>query len=649
MAKKIREDVAAEKARQAEKYEQIKEQELKAWREHVLAKKNHDYRTAVFQVGAAHRAALAEIEKTEQQKQLRAKKMQKCRRLASKSQLTKKSVTNVVRMHGEKVQNVEGRVTAGTQTPLQQGKDSEKENRLCNKNCRSRFDSAKRKRRPCFQDDDNLSEEDLELDDILTEDSSCDEHTPTSETGKLRKTPPVILDVDRESEDSLDICSHYGIEINDRYMETNRQFSRIVQASPRPESQSRAGPSRKRFTRIADLVQQLEPDSNAPVSSMRGTDAVTRSCSSPTRGNAAALESSSPRRRTNATTNPSSPERSRKEEAVTDSPKQSSARSRTQQGQSQKSLRSSSKSAVTDKVIDAGIKRSSAKSSSNVSNKVIDAGIKSSSATSTVSEKVIDAGIKRGSAMPAESAQPTRSGLQGKGKSQSLKELPKEQPRQKQRPMQGQSLPTVIEDPPLQQPPMRMQQQPIQQPRQSQVPMQQPLQPQIHMQQVPLQTPMHHPTVQQMPMAPPHPFPLPYEPSMLPTFPMLPYPFLYPPQGFPLPPPSGFQMQPPTFPAAPQPMHPSTSSSSNQPTSTTVTSTSCVSQKLSATERDKCTSTSQSVQYYDHNNKYQRNYKPHEETVQANPPDETHLNAMDHARIETQLKQLRELELEKLR
>lgn len=638
MARKIREDVAAEKARQAEKYEQIKQQELNAWREHVVAKKHHDYRTAVFQVGAAHRAALAEIEKTEQQKQLRAKKMQKCRRLASKSQLTKKSVTNVVRMYGEKVQNAEGRVTAGTQTPVQQSKDSGKENRLCNRNCRRRLDSAKRKRRPCVQDDDNLSEVDLELDDLLTEDSSCDEHTLTSETGKLRKTPPVILDVDRESEDSLDICSHNGIEINDRHMETNRQFSRIVQASPRPENQSRAGPSRKRFTRIADLVQQLEPDSNAPVSSMRGTDAVTRSCSSPSRGMADAMESSSPRRRTY----PSSPERSRKGDAVTDSPRQSSARSRTQQVQSQKSsLRFNSKSSVTGKVIDAGITRSSATSSSNVSNKVIDAGIKRSSATSTVSDKVIDAGIKRGSAMPAESAQPTRSGLQGKGKSQPMQELPKEQPRQKQRPMQGPPLPTVIEDPTLQQPSERMQQQPIQQPRQAQIPMQ----------QVPLQTPMHHPTVQQMPMAPLPPFPLPYESSMLPQFPMLPYPFLYPPQGFPLPPP-GFPVPPPppTFPAAPQPMHPSTNSSSSQPTCTTVTtSTSCVSQKLSVAGGDKSTSTSKSVQYYDHNNKYQRNYKPHPDAVQINLPDETHLNAMDHARIETQLNQLRELELEKLR
>lgn len=644
MARKIREDVAAEKARQADKYEQIKQQELNAWREHVVAKKHHDYRTAVFQVGAAHRAALAEIEKTEQQKQLRAKKMQKCRRLASKSQLTKKSVTNVVRMQGEKSQNVEGRVTAGTQTPVQQSKDSGKENRLCNKNCRRKYDLAKRKQRPCFQDDDHFSEVDLELpENTLTGDSSCDEHTPTSERRKLRKTPPVILDVDRESEDSLDICSHNGIEINDRHMETNRQFSRIVQASPRPESQPRAGISRKRFTRIADLVQQLEPDSNAPVSSMRGSDAVTRSCSSPSRGIAAVLGSSSPRRKTNANANASSPERSRKEEAVTDFPKQST-RSRTQ-GQSQKlSLRFSNKSSIADKIIDAGIKRSATMSPSNVSNKVIDAGIKRSSASSTVSDKLIDADIKRGSAMPAESAQPTRSGLKGKGKSQLLQEPPKEQPRQKQRPMQGPHLPTVFEDPPLQQPPLRMQQQPIQQPRQ----------PQIPMQQVPLQTPMHHPTVQQMPMAPLHPFPLPYEPSILPTFPMLPYPFLYPPQGFPLPPSQGFPTAtpppPPTFPAAPQPMRPSTNSSSNQPICTTVTtSTSCVSQKLSVAGGDKCTSTAKSVQYYDHNNKYQRNYKPHPQAVQVNEPDETHLNAMDHARIESQLNQLRELELEKLR
>lgn len=626
MARKIREDVAAEKARQVDKFEQIKQQELNAWREHVVAKKHQDYRTAVFQVGAAHRAALAEIEKTEQQKQLRAKKMQKCRRLASKTQLTKTSASNLIRMQGGKDQNVEGRVTAGTQTPVQ-AKDTGKENRLCNRKCKQRCD--KRRRHPCTTEDLNVSQEDEEITvDILTEESSCDEQTPTtSESGKLRKTPPVILDVDRESEDSLELCSHDGIEINDRHMETNRQFSRIVQGSTTPETQPKASRSRKRFTRISDLVQQLEPEANAPINTIRGVDAASLERSSPGRGTAANLGSGSSRNR-NDSSSPrrviaASPQRSISSKKASDaisSPKQSSSKSTAQQGLSQKrSLRISSKSSMP--------------------------------------EKVIDAGIKRGSVTSAASSQAARIGLQEKGKSKSLQEMTKAQAQQKVMPMQAPPSTPVIADQSLQQPQMNVQQQFVQQPRQQQMPMQQqprqqqmplPQQPvqqprhqQMPMQQEPLQTPMQHPIFPQIPMTPLHPFSQPIlEPNMLPPYPFLPYPFLCQPQGFPVPP-------MPIFPAAPQ-MRPIVSSSTNQPTCTTqstvTTTTSCVGQKPSVT-----TSTGKRVQYYDHNNKYQRNYEPSSKAVQVNPPNEMQLNAMDHARIETQLSQLREQELEKLR
>lgn len=629
MARKIREDVAAEKARQVDKFEQIKQQELNAWREHVVAKKHQDYRTAVFQVGAAHRAALAEIEKTEQQKQMQAKKMQKCRRLASKSKLTKTSASNLLRMQGGKDQNVEGRVTAGTQTPVSP-KDTGKENRLCNKKCKQRCD--KRRRHPCTTEDLNVSQEDEEIPvDILTEDSSCDEQSPTtSESGKLRKTPPVILDVDRESEDSLELCSHDGIEINDRHMETNRQFSRIVQGSTAPETQLKASRSRKRFTRISDLVQQLEPEANAPISTIR---------QSPGRGTASNLGSGSSRNRSNSssprrviTASPQGSVSSKKATAAISSPKQSSSKSTAQQGLSQKrSLRFSSKSSMP--------------------------------------EKVIDAGIKRGSVTSAASSQAARTGLQEKGKSKSLQDMTKPQAQKKVTPIQVPPIQVppstpVIADQPLQRPPMNVQQQLVQQPTQKQMPMQQqpgqqqmpmqqqpgqqqmPLQQQpvqqprhqqMPMQREPMQTPMQHPIFPQIPMTPLHPFAQPIlEPNMLPPYPFLPYPFLCQPQGFPVPP-------MPIFPAAPQ-MRPGVSSSTNQPMCTVTTTTSCVGQKPNGT-----TSTGKRVQYYDHNNKYQRNYEPSSKAVQVNPLDETQLNAMDHARIETQLSQLREQELEKLR
>lgn len=73
MARQIRQEVAAEKTRQVQKLENIKQKELNVWREHVMAKKHQDYRTSVFQVGAAHRAALVEIEKVNSRSSKRLK------------------------------------------------------------------------------------------------------------------------------------------------------------------------------------------------------------------------------------------------------------------------------------------------------------------------------------------------------------------------------------------------------------------------------------------------------------------------------------------------------------------------------------------------------------------------------------------------
>jgi len=55
------------------------------------------------------------------------------------------------------------------------------------------------------------------------------------------------------------------------------------------------------------------------------------------------------------------------------------------------------------------------------------------------------------------------------------------------------------------------------------------------------------------------------------------------------------------------------------------------------------------VQFYDHSNKYHRTYEAPTQSVQCNEKDATQLTAMDHARIENQLRDLREQELDKLR
>ena len=69
MAKKIREDVNEEKNRQLKKLHDTKEQEMECWRQHALERTGEDYRTAIFQIGTAHKAARMERqEQAEKQK-----------------------------------------------------------------------------------------------------------------------------------------------------------------------------------------------------------------------------------------------------------------------------------------------------------------------------------------------------------------------------------------------------------------------------------------------------------------------------------------------------------------------------------------------------------------------------------------------------
>ncbi|KAH8359061.1 hypothetical protein KR093_004105, partial [Drosophila rubida] len=559
IARHIRKEVAAEQTRQIQKLESVKQKELNVWRENVMAKKHQDYRTSVFQVGAAHRAALVEIEKTEQQKQLQNKRMKNCRRLAAASR-TKHTPANVKRCAGGKDHNVEGRVTAGTQTPIHKKTDG-KENRLYNtKCCKSTKCPGKSKRQDtadCLQerDEDNLSE--CSWDEEEQNAPQRAECGPSGSSGRrLQKTPPIILDVDIESEDSMEICTRSGIEINDRHIQSNRKFSRVVRSSPSssPARSTEKCASRPRFTQISDLVRrntlvmENAPEDPPPTTASSPTRSVQQTT---TKSITSEPPTSSPRR--------SSPTPA---ETVATSPKQPPAQKRS-------SLRNTAKQAAPAKVIDAGVKRSAA--------------------------------------MPPAAA--------------TVQKPPIEQPRsQPQMPLPQQAI----------QIPQQQQQMPMQQ-----MPMPMPMQP------LPPCMPQSMPQCMPQPM-PPHPM---YAPPMMPGYPPPMMPFAYPMQPFPMP--CNYSAAPP-MPAASnnatglQPPRATTSTRRNS-----ASNNSCYGMR----QRPPCaeTNTTGRVQFYDHNNKYYRNYKAPEQSVQVNLPDATHLNAMDHARIETQLSQLREQEMEKLR
>ncbi|XP_030572212.1 uncharacterized protein LOC115770908 [Drosophila novamexicana] len=575
LARHIRQEVAAEQARQVQNLEQIKQKELDTWREHVMAKKYQDYRTSMFQVGAAHRAAQAETENSEQQKQLRAEKMKKCRRLAAK-RAVKHTPANVLRSTGGKELNVEGRATAGTQTPVQTEENGHvgKENRLCNKQaCKvsDRQSSFKRKRHTCCQSNgQNDNNDEVELETIS--DSSTDEHeaqpTANEATGRrLEKTPPVILDVDIESEDSLEICARDGIEINDLYMQTNRKFSRVVRPTPTSASElqkrsaaapSNSIPSRPRFTQITDLVRRTTIDTEMSLESTQRQphEQQIHMPRSPTRSlprsPSKTMTAAAPAGSSNV-----SPTRTVTEQPIPSSraPTILPADSRRQSTQLPKrsSLRNNNKESAPAKVIDAGLR-------CNTELAQPKATVEASTAASTVQPRT-------------------------------AKPIPE---------------PPIHQLPPMQQMPMQQAQM-------------NPLPPFIH----------------------PHAV---YAPQMMPPYAILPYPM----QPYPMQTVCQYAQQP----APPQqpPVTTSTTSTSATPVSTTashstVSTTTYVMRQAQRGE----TNTTGHVQFYDHNNKYRRNYKAPAQAVQVDPQDSMRLNAMDNARIETQLRQLREQELNNLR
>ncbi|XP_017047002.1 uncharacterized protein LOC108092055 [Drosophila ficusphila] len=545
LARKIREEVAAEKKRQIENLEQVKQKELNAWREHVLVKKHQDYRSAIFQVGAAHRAAREENERIEQQRQEKNEKMQRCRKQALKRSgktSVQLRVTNAMNL------NTEGRVTAGTQTPMLENK----ENRLAS-GCHKPCCKGKRKRTTscsCATTEDEEEEEEE------TSDSSilvCD--SPTSNR-RLQRTPPVILDVEIDETISETINNPKGLEINDRFMQTNRKFSHIVRPSEEDEGQRRP-----RFTVISDLVKRTETSSNIRVEpGLRIHPDPNPSVSSPPSPSKSLRDSEPP-------AGSRSPTRTATRKSPT---KTSTSKSPT------RVTRVSPKKTVTSTRPPQPAKR---------------IGLK----TNPAPAKVIDAGIRKVQKGKTPVTLP---------KETTVQEPTVEPPRNVQ-PIPEQCMPPIPEQP---MPPM----------------------PNPHMNHcypAPQAQPYMHPYAQQ----PMQPYAMPYS-MPFPMQPQYPQPHaMYAPQQMML-------NQPAVHvPAVTAP--PSTATQSTVSTTTFVMST----------RQDPKTTQSGRVQFYDHGNKYHRTYDAPTQSVQSVEKDAGQLTAMDHARIETQLRELREQELDKLR
>ncbi|XP_039495429.1 uncharacterized protein LOC120454299 isoform X1 [Drosophila santomea] len=530
LARQIREEVAAEKRRQIDKLEQVKQKELDAWREHVLVKKHQDYRSAIFQVGAAHRAAQKENERIEQQKQERIEKIQRCRKQAMKRS-GKASVelraTNAMNL------NAEGRASAGTQTTVVE----DKENRLesgCNKPCCK----GKRKRTTSCGCASTDGEDEKEDDASSQDDSSILLSESPISNRRLQKTPPVILDVEIEETISETHKNPEGMDINDRFMQTNRKFSHVVRPSD-DEPQRRP-----RFTQISDLVRKTTTTTRTGPTQQREAD-HTPSVSAPP----------SPTKSL-----PRSPRKTVEREEPVPAPAPRKSPTKTAKG--------SPKKTATAPRNQPTVKRP---------------GLKINPAPA----KVIDAGLQRGQKAKTPAT---------------LRKV------------------TAIHEPAAE-PPRILQQIP----EQTMPPMPNP--PLTHCYPMPQNQPYMHPYAQHpmQPYAMPYSMPFPMQAQFPQPHPM------YAPQ----------QMMP-NQPAVHVPAVTAPPSTATHSTVSTTTYT-------MSTRQDPKTTQSGRVQFYDHSNKYHRTYEAPTQSVQCNEKDATQMTAMDHARIENQLRELREQELDKLR
>lgn len=301
MARKIRNDVAAEKDRQLRNLEAIKAQELECWRQHVMDQKNNEYREALFQIGTAHNAAKVENEAM-------------AKRQAAKAQERKqfKKKTNE-RLGVKPKQNIKKVLqTAGTQTPNVLLKDKKKrpQKKRKRKICPKEHTSTCH----CTSAESESSDDDSQYSDVddakLQSDSSKSETTKSvticpcpkvikcpctsnsssssvlSSTGTdeeelekssstknknpvLSKNPPVIVDIDVDSNDSISITAG---EIKDKYAQSNRQFHHIVRNSS-PEKKPSRSPQKSRvdtttakprFTQVSQILNAKSTTSVSP-------------------------------------------------------------------------------------------------------------------------------------------------------------------------------------------------------------------------------------------------------------------------------------------------------------------------------------------------------------------------------------------------
>ncbi|XP_061400394.1 uncharacterized protein LOC133336112 [Musca vetustissima] len=245
IAEKIRNDVKETKRKELQKYEATKAQEFEAWRKEALQQNKNECNEAIFQLGAAHKAAKAE-------NQARAEKQAAA--TATKPQGSYKEFRKQMEARRNKNENLQKEKPAPTTTvSSSKGQSCSECQYKCKCYTRGQEEAQKRKRDSCLfssdsetlgSDEETSNEETLKDTPSLTSLSPC--KTPTTTTTfsnniatqtsiikpekNLKQTPAVYMDVEVGTDDSVLIAG--PVEIKDKHAEYNRQFSSVIRVSP---------------------------------------------------------------------------------------------------------------------------------------------------------------------------------------------------------------------------------------------------------------------------------------------------------------------------------------------------------------------------------------------------------------------------------
>ncbi|XP_055849347.1 interaptin isoform X3 [Episyrphus balteatus] len=261
IAKKMRTNLELEKEKQLKKIEQIKAQEMEMWRQNVLAQKEKDFRSSIFQIGTAHRAA--QLENTNKNK----KKVTKSKKAFNHSKQTASTSKSVDKENLLKNANVQTDITGKCYPKPKQGLKTKN-----NINFESKSKSTALNTSSKWDDSNsmNSSSEDSSESSLLSL-SDSEDVSKCEEANK--KSVSVLLEEKEEEESDSSLIDTSNVYKHSK-VGSNKHSNRIVsKITPKPlkskpinkeeeEAKSITSTTKPRFTQISDIIRQQKSSSD---------------------------------------------------------------------------------------------------------------------------------------------------------------------------------------------------------------------------------------------------------------------------------------------------------------------------------------------------------------------------------------------------